>query len=36
MHKQATPDHPIHELIANRWSPYAFSGQWGTASTIVH
>jgi nitroreductase len=23
-HKQATPDHPIHELIANRWSPYAF------------
>lgn len=25
MHKQATPDHPIHDLIANRWSPYAFS-----------
>lgn len=24
-HKQATPDHPIHDLIANRWSPYAFS-----------
>ncbi len=24
-HKQATPDHPIHELIARRWSPYAFS-----------
>jgi nitroreductase len=23
--KQATPDHPIHELIARRWSPYAFS-----------
>jgi nitroreductase len=23
--KQATPDHPIHELIAKRWSPYAFS-----------
>lgn len=22
-HKQAVPDHPIHELIANRWSPYA-------------
>ena len=25
MHKQATPDHPIHELIAKRWSPYAFA-----------
>lgn len=24
-HKQATPDRPIHELIARRWSPYAFS-----------
>jgi nitroreductase len=23
--KQATPDHPIHELIARRWSPYAFA-----------
>ena len=23
--KQATPDHPIHELIARRWSPYGFS-----------
>ena len=23
--KQATPDHPIHELIASRWSPYAFA-----------
>lgn len=23
--KQATPAHPIHELIASRWSPYAFS-----------
>jgi nitroreductase len=23
--KQASPDHPIHELIARRWSPYAFS-----------
>ena len=25
VHKQATPDHPIHELIARRWSPYAFA-----------
>src|SRR5436190_14601069 len=24
-HKQATPDHPIHPFIADRWSPYAFS-----------
>lgn len=23
--KQATPDHPVHELIAKRWSPYAFA-----------
>lgn len=23
--KQARPDHMIHELIAKRWSPYAFS-----------
>jgi nitroreductase len=23
--KQAQPDHAIHELIAKRWSPYAFS-----------
>jgi nitroreductase len=24
-HKQATPAHPIQELIATRWSPYAFA-----------
>lgn len=23
--KHATPDHPIHDLIAQRWSPYAFA-----------
>ena len=23
--KQASPDHPIHELIARRWSPYDFA-----------
>lgn len=23
--KQASPDHPIHELLARRWSPYAFA-----------
>src|SRR5262245_44158 len=25
LHKQATPDYPIHELIARRWSPYGFA-----------
>jgi nitroreductase len=24
-HKQATPNHPIQDLIARRWSPYAFA-----------
>jgi nitroreductase len=23
--KQAKPDHPIHELLTERWSPYAFA-----------
>jgi nitroreductase len=23
--KQANPDHPIHELLVKRWSPYAFA-----------
>lgn len=23
--KQTAPDHPIHELVARRWSPYAFA-----------
>jgi nitroreductase len=23
--KRATPDHPIHEFIAGRWSPYGFA-----------
>ena len=22
--KRATTDHPVHELVAKRWSPYAF------------
>jgi nitroreductase len=25
MSKQAVTDHPVHELIAKRWSPYAFA-----------
>jgi nitroreductase len=25
--KHANPDHPIHELLAQRWSPYAFADQ---------
>ena len=24
-HKQAKLDHPIHKLLAERWSPYAFA-----------
>jgi len=27
MSKQAGTDHPIHELIASRWSPYGFSNR---------
>ena len=27
MIKQASNDHPIHELIARRWSPYAFDSR---------
>ena len=29
MHEQklAQPDHPIHELLSRRWSPYAFSNR---------
>jgi nitroreductase len=23
--KESSPDHPVHDLIARRWSPYAFS-----------
>lgn len=23
--KKAAPDHPVHDIIANRWSPYAFA-----------
>lgn len=26
-HKRAAPDHPIHDLIEKRWSPYAFTSQ---------
>ena len=25
--KKATPDHPVHELITARWSPYGFAGK---------
>ena len=27
MPKGASPDHPIHELISSRWSPYCFSSR---------
>ena len=32
--KQAHPDHPIHELIARRWSPYAFADRPVTGMAI--
>jgi nitroreductase len=32
--KQATPDHPIHELIAKRWSPYGFADRSVSADDI--
>ena len=25
MSKEASPDHPVHELVARRWSPYGFA-----------
>ena len=34
-HKHATPNHPIHELIARRWSPYAFSDRPVSDDDIV-
>ena len=27
MIKRAKPDHPVHEVIAERWSPYAFANR---------
>ena len=33
--KQASPDHPIHELIAKRWSPYAFADRSVTADDLT-
>lgn len=27
MNTKAQTDHPVHDLIANRWSPYAFDGR---------
>jgi len=27
MSKEGSPDHPVHELITKRWSPYAFSNR---------
>jgi nitroreductase len=34
MTKRANPDHPIHELIANRWSPYGFSDKMVSQSDL--
>jgi nitroreductase len=32
--KQAEPDHPIHELLARRWSPYGFSDRLVSAADL--
>jgi nitroreductase len=32
--KHAKPDHPIHDLIARRWSPYAFSDKSVSAEDL--
>jgi nitroreductase len=34
MSKSANPDHPVHELIANRWSPYGFSDRMVSKSDL--
>jgi nitroreductase len=34
MSKHATPDHPIHELMARRWSPYGFADQPVSSSDV--
>ncbi len=33
-HKQASPDHPIHELLAKRWSPYGFTDRPVSAADL--
>ena len=35
MKKTAPADHPIHELLANRWSPRAFSAQVPSKETLA-
>ena len=32
--KQASPDHPIHELLTQRWSPYAFDARPVSEQTL--
>src|SRR5947209_10813646 len=34
-HKQAAPDHAIHELIARRWSPYCFADRRVSADDLL-
>ena len=33
--KKATPDHPIHDLIASRWSPYGFADREVSDSDLL-
>jgi len=35
MIKKANTDHPIHELIKNRWSPYKFSDRSVTREELL-
>jgi nitroreductase len=33
-HKHASPDHPIHELLVKRWSPYGFADRAVSAADL--
>jgi nitroreductase len=33
-HEKAVTDHPIHELLVDRWSPYAFADQPVTTADL--
>ena len=34
-HKEASTDHPIHEVLAQRWSPYAFDSRPVSEADLV-
>ncbi len=35
VHKLATPEHPIHELLTRRWSPYGFADRSVSADDLL-